>query len=104
MWVLRVMALSKTTPRFLAEEVGSTVAMPIWMGVSGEALRNLEWMGRNSVLSSLSLSEFRAIQHRISAMHASRLVRVLLYCVGSGVIANKVELGVVSIEVEVSLM
>ncbi len=60
-WGLSVRALLKTTPKFLAEGVGPTVTLPIWMGVSKLDLRNLEWMGRNSVLSSFSLSEFRGI-------------------------------------------
>ena len=83
MWGLRVRALSKTTPRFLAEEEGLILTFPIWMGVSGVDLRNLEWMGRNSVLSSFSLSEFRGIHRRMSAMHASNAVREDLYWVGS---------------------
>ena len=83
MWSLRVRALSKTIPRCLAEKVGSTLTLPIWMGVSRVDLGNLEWMGRNSVLLSFSLSEFRCIQSRISAMHASRLEWEVLYWVGS---------------------
>ena len=79
MWGLRVRALSKTTPEFLAEGVGSTVALPIWMGVSEVDLRNLGWMVRKSVLSLFSLSEYRGIQSRILASHASRLARVILY-------------------------
>ena len=75
MWPLRVRMLSKTIPGFLAEGLGSTLTLPIRMGVSGMVFRNLEWIGRNSVLLSLSFSEFRGIQLQISVMHAFRAAR-----------------------------
>ena len=59
-WDSRVRALSKTTPRFQVDRAGLMLALPIWMLARGGVLRNLEWIGRNSVLSSLS---FRVEKH-----------------------------------------
>ena len=68
--------MSKTTPIFLADGVGSMFALPICIGARDGVLRTFEWIGRNSVLSLMSFNLFRGIQHGILAMHASKTLMV----------------------------
>ena len=62
--------------RFQADRAGSMFVLLIWMLARGGVLRNFEWIGRNSVLSSLTFKELRGIHHRISVMHASSYLMV----------------------------
>ena len=65
-WGDRDRVSSNTTPRFLAEVVGATESLPIWMFGDGWRATFMDWRCRNSVLLSFSFSPFRGIHCRIS--------------------------------------